>query len=637
MAMPEFPALDQLIYWITERESVRRRREAGEPPPWSDDPIFQQPFCNVERERDRVSVWIREHRREPYRNDPDVWFLMAVARLGGNDPRILAEIIPPLPWDRERYLAEFEAKSLKVGVRGYRSIIGRGIPTHVHLSNNVFEPLWKARERIRPRIGDSCRAFFNRLSTFSGLGGSGFLAGQIVADVKFTPALMNAEDWWTFVTPGPGSQRGLNIVCGRAPEADWSDDQWHRTFARLRSIAGPQIEEMLGRRLSASDLQNCLCEFSKYAKAKTTGAITRRFKPYACRPALAPATPVEAPATLVEASAPAAIVPHAKFKWLARSYIVPATGESAGLRLVVDVEANGLLDTATTVHCIVIADLDSDRIDEYGPAKIPAALEHLARADCLIGHNVASYDLPLLRRLYDWAPAPECTVVDTLIAGRLILPNVGDLDDKAAAMGDPPLGRLRGRYSIEAWGARLGIAKPGTDITDWSTWTPEMQARCAGDVDIAKALFRFLQPDGYSQQAMTLEHRVAAICAEITAAGVPFDVDAAEQLRQQWEARRAELEAQLSQQFPGAKLSSRKQIGALLEARGWVPERRTEKTKQPKIDDAVLEAIPAVYPEFTGLAEHYTLDRRLGQLASGAKAWLRHVGEDGRIHGAIVQ
>jgi DNA polymerase I len=187
-------------------------------------------------------------------------------------------------------------------------------------------------------------------------------------------------------------------------------------------------------------------------------------------------------------------VPHAKFKWLARSYIVPATGESAGLRLVVDVEANGLLDTATTVHCIVIADLDSDRIDEYGPAKIPAALEHLARADCLIGHNVASYDLPLLRRLYDWAPAPECTVVDTLIAGRLILPNVGDLDDKAAAMGDPPLGRLRGRYSIEAWGARLGIAKPGTDITDWSTWTPEMQARCAGDVDIAKALFRSCSP-----------------------------------------------------------------------------------------------------------------------------------------------
>jgi hypothetical protein len=111
MAMSEFPALDQFLYWPRERESIRKRREADEPPPWSDDQIFQRPFCNVERENDRVSVWIREHWREPYRNDPNVWFLMAVARLGGNDPRILAEIAPPLPWDRERYLAEFKAKT----------------------------------------------------------------------------------------------------------------------------------------------------------------------------------------------------------------------------------------------------------------------------------------------------------------------------------------------------------------------------------------------------------------------------------------------------------------------------------------------------------------------------------------------
>ena len=55
------------------------------------------------------------------------------------------------------------------------------------------------------------------------------------------------------------------------------------------------------------------------------------------------------------------------------------------------------------VHCIVVADLDSDQIDEYGPEQITAALEHLARADYLTGHNIGSYDLPLLRRLHGWA------------------------------------------------------------------------------------------------------------------------------------------------------------------------------------------------------------------------------------------
>jgi hypothetical protein len=227
-----------------------------------------------------------------------------------------------------------------------------------------------------------------------------------------------------------------------------------------------------------------------------------------------------------------------RFKRIAARYIVPASTPSSGLRLAFDAEADGFVDQATKVHCIVVANLDSEEIDAYGPDRIAAALEHLLRADYLIGHNVCGYDLPLLLRLYNWAPRSDCTVVDTLVASRLILPNLDDLDDQAAAMGDPPLAKLRGRHSLEAWGARLGIPKIGTDITDWSVWTPEMQERCAGDVAICKALWRFTTY-GYSQAALTLEHRVAVICNQITAAGVPFDIDAAERLRQQWTARRA--------------------------------------------------------------------------------------------------
>jgi DNA polymerase I-like protein with 3'-5' exonuclease and polymerase domains len=325
-----------------------------------------------------------------------------------------------------------------------------------------------------------------------------------------------------------------------------------------------------------------------------------------------------------------------KFTYLAARYIVPAGTKSSGLRLAFDVEADELLDSASVAHCIVAINLHTDEVHEFGPKEIPAALEHLARADYLVGHNIAGYDLPLLHRLYNWAPASECVVVDTLVAGRLILPHIDDLDDQAAAMGDPPLGKLRGRYSLEAWGARLSMPKTGTDITDFSKWSPELQARCVSDTVICKKLWQFLQPHGYSEQALTLEHRVGAICNQITADGVPFDIDAAERRRQQWTTRRAELEVQLLQQFPDTNLNSRAQIGALLEARGWVPEKRTEKTKQPKIDDEVLEGLPAVYPEFTGLAEHQILGRRLGQLSNGKEAWLKHIGKDGRIHGAIV-
>src|SRR5262249_17449624 len=117
-------------------------------------------------------------------------------------------------------------------------------------------------------------------------------------------------------------------------------------------------------------------------------------------------------------------------------------------------------------------------------------------------------------------------------------------------------------------------------------------ARCVGDVHICKQLWRFLQPDGYPRAALELEHSVAAICEQLTTAGAPFDTAAAKRLQASWVARRAELEAQLRAQFPAVKnLNSRIQIAALLEARGWRPAKRTEKTRQPVTDDALLETL----------------------------------------------
>src|SRR5262245_11281233 len=83
---------------------------------------------------------------------------------------------------------------------------------------------------------------------------------------------------------------------------------------------------------------------------------------------------------------------------------------------------------------------------------------------------------------------------------------------------------------------------------------------------------------------------------------------------------------------PGSRL----QIGRLLEARGWIPERRTKKKGQPVIDDELLESLPSIYPDFSGLAEHDLLRRRLAQLAHGKQAWLKHIADDGRIHGGLV-
>jgi DNA polymerase I-like protein with 3'-5' exonuclease and polymerase domains len=332
--------------------------------------------------------------------------------------------------------------------------------------------------------------------------------------------------------------------------------------------------------------------------------------------------------------------PYARvlFAQLARPFIMPASNRGEGLRLIFDLESDGLLDAVARVHCIVIGEPDSDRVHEYGPGRITDALAHLARADVLIGHNIQSYDLPVLRKLHGWEPPSACRIVDTLIAARVILPHLDTIDAEVTARTrNAAFGQIHGKYSLEAWGVRLGIPKVGAELNDWSQWTPEIQARCVVDVTICKRLWQFLQANGYPREALDLEHRVAASCDQITTDGVPFDTTKAEQLREHWESRLAGLEARLREQFPAAtNLNSRKQIAALLEARGWQPERRTEKTEQPVINDELLESIPAIYPEFGGLAEHYILTRRLGQLANGAQAWIDNVHPDGRIHGGLI-
>src|SRR3546814_2988944 len=52
---------------------------------------------------------------------------------------------------------------------------------------------------------------------------------------------------------------------------------------------------------------------------------------------------------------------------------------------------------------------------------------------------------------------------------------------------------------------------------------------------------------------------------------------------------------------------------------------------KPKIDDDVLSKLP--YPEAKKLARFFLIQKRIGQLGEGNKAWLRLVTKEGKIHG----
>lgn len=261
-----------LALFIKERERIRENRLTGMQKPWTQDEILQQyRFCNIHREDDTVTRWIATYWRNPHKGEADNWFAMAVARWI-NWPDTLTRIGYPIPWRPDRVLQRLntmQAGGAKVWTTAYL------VSTHGSPSDNkaafvvqdILEPLWQARKGIRPREGDTLQSFAGRLNSIKHQGS--FMTGQIVADAKYDKhsPLWTASDWHTWAISGPGSRRGLNRVCGRDKNASWPEREWLEHLMILSAALEPMLRPY-AIELHAQDLQNCLCEFDKYERAR---------------------------------------------------------------------------------------------------------------------------------------------------------------------------------------------------------------------------------------------------------------------------------------------------------------------------------------------------------------------------------
>lgn len=202
------------------------------------------------------------------------------------------------------------------------------------------------------------------------------------------------------------------------------------------------------------------------------------------------------------------------------------------MKVIADVEANGL--TPTTIHCLVCKDIETGDIHVFRDRD--EARVFAERVTLWVGHNFVSYDQPVLDRLWGIRIQPE-SVVDTLVCSRLF---------------DSTLADHKKPHSIEAWGWRLGCPKKGTDISDWSAWTQEMQDRCVSDVEINYLLYKKFEKFIASplwKAAVETEHFIARLCLDLHNNGFAFDKPAALELKSQIEAEVLKLDEDMKSAF----------------------------------------------------------------------------------------
>jgi DNA polymerase I-like protein with 3'-5' exonuclease and polymerase domains len=343
-------------------------------------------------------------------------------------------------------------------------------------------------------------------------------------------------------------------------------------------------------------------------------------------------------------------------------------------RLVFDIETDGLYDNVSKIHSLVIQNTDTkevisctDNSKQYIPVK--EGLELLSEADCIIGHNITDFDVPVIKKLF---PSWEYSGVpyDTLLMARLYKPDIRRDDIENISKGRQFPKQLIGKHSLEAWGYRVGVNKGeyGKREGAWSSWSEEMQRYCEQDVKVTDVLFTSFMDHFFNvwgKESYELERSFADIISEQVRFGFCFNEQAAVALWGELAQEKRELEKKLKEVFlpvdkgrwftPKANNSkrgyvkgrtvwvpdvqefnpsSRAQIAEGLLERGWKPETFTD-SKRPKVDEEELKKIDS--DEARTLIRYLMLDKRIGQIATGEQAWLKSVNKaDGRIHGSVT-
>lgn len=309
-------------------------------------------------------------------------------------------------------------------------------------------------------------------------------------------------------------------------------------------------------------------------------------------------------------------------------------------------------------------------------------VKQLTTADEVAFHNGIKFDCPAIEKVFgiDLRENLGARLRDTLVEARLVYSHIKELDARHRTKWNLP-GKLFGSHSLKAWGFRLGVYKDDFgESTDWQNFTPEMLDYCEQDVVVTRALVNRLDKDKYSSKALELEHRVAWLLAQQERNGFHFDEQKAVELYARIAAQRDKVEQEVKIRFggwfalnkagatdtltsktgttykvkrpkrtinpnPDSKVlptvkdapytpikwidfnpTSRAHIAHVLKAKGWEPKEFTDGG-EPKVDEAVLSKLPlSLFPqgEAKALARLFMLQKRIGQLAEGAQAWLKH-------------
>lgn len=209
----------------------------------------------------------------------------------------------------------------------------------------------------------------------------------------------------------------------------------------------------------------------------------------------------------------------------------------------VDIEADGLLESATQIWCVTSINCVTKERAEFTDKESFLDWQEEHPDAIYVGHNFIAYDAPMLNKHWG-AKIGISRIVDTYVLSQIYNPSY-----------PKPKGLTGGKgpHSLEAWGIRLRY--PKGDFEDFSAFSPEMLRYCRRDTNLTALLFirlsERMRNTGFTEDGCWIEHHAWNIIQNKQCKnGFPFNKEKAELLYAEIRHREEELKNEIYKLWP---------------------------------------------------------------------------------------
>ena len=293
-AKPKFhPAhLEMFREFVLERYRIHIRKDVNkQPAPWTDNPILREfKFTNVRREHDKTTkhllALLEEHKDASYNNK-----LMNIIMYRLFNKMETSDLIGWIDWGKYDE-ADIRAKLMKAPegyvyftnafyTTGMRQGMARQYPDEEFKPMNIPNVLNRDKLKLVKAI-KAAKTPMDVMDALKQLDGVGdFLGYQIFVDFTYLPEFPWSEN--EFVVSGPGCVWGLSELF-----EDRGGLSYDELLFWLRDncpFTQEELDEIMvdlpdyDRKMNIMSLENCMCELSKYVRAKEgTGRPKNKYR-----------------------------------------------------------------------------------------------------------------------------------------------------------------------------------------------------------------------------------------------------------------------------------------------------------------------------------------------------------------------